>query len=337
MAPSSARLSGYLNKQEAKMNTIFAELLNDLELRKPIVEGEWAFVPLSTRKRSRLEYLTLFEAADAELVTVTEVTAEGTVSAMKVANNAALPLFIPDGITLVGCKQNRVVNVSLLIPARSAWIIPVSCVERRRWSPDSTNATPSELCDPGLRSAVCDQTTSGLLHYGTPSSNQAAIWQHVDDTLGSLGAASATSSYHAAYAAARQSPEIKCPEGANGVAIVRAGNIYSIDLFDQPSTLKKLWPRIVRGTLPMTAGSNASNVRDDDLRGFLVECLARPQGEFSPIGLGTHHRFRSDISVASGLVVDGQLLHLFAFRRDQMPPTERQDNQPRRPWWRLWQ
>lgn len=320
------------------MHAVFTDLLAELEPGEPIANGAWTFVPLSIAKKTQLEYTTLFEAVDAGLATVTEVNSEGSVAEVKVANQAPLPLFIPDGMTLVGCKQNRVVNISMVIPPQSEWRIPVSCVERLRWRPNSEKAAPSVVCDPGLRSAMCDQTTDSLLDCDSPRTDQGAVWQHVDKVLGSFGATSSTAAYHAAYDAAEPPGHITCPEGANGIAVLREGRVYSLDIFDNPATLNKLWPRIMRGTLSTATSREPATLLADDVRQFLTECFASPQGEFTPLGLGTHHRFRGRRSVASGLVVDDQLLHLCAFCKNGQAPTTttHQPARPDRPWWRLW-
>jgi hypothetical protein len=42
-----------------------------------------------------------------------------------------------DGEELIGAKQNRVLNLTILAGARSSLIIPVSCVEAGRWNMQS--------------------------------------------------------------------------------------------------------------------------------------------------------------------------------------------------------
>ena len=48
-------------------------------------------------------------------------------------NRGPKPTLIIDGEELVGAKQNRVVNLTILVAAESELIIPVSCVEAGRW------------------------------------------------------------------------------------------------------------------------------------------------------------------------------------------------------------
>ena len=46
---------------------------------------------------------------------------------------------ILDGEVLVGAKQNRVANLSIMLPPATDTVIPVSCVEACRWSYASDN------------------------------------------------------------------------------------------------------------------------------------------------------------------------------------------------------
>jgi hypothetical protein len=49
-------------------------------------------------------------------------------------NKGSRPPLIVDGEELVGAKQNRVVNLTILVAAASTLKIPVSCIEAGRWS-----------------------------------------------------------------------------------------------------------------------------------------------------------------------------------------------------------
>jgi hypothetical protein len=95
-----------------------------------------------------------------------EVTEKGDRAQMAVVNEAKLPLFLPDGTTLIGCKQNRVVNISMLLAPRKVTMIPVSCVERGRWQRFSAEAQIGDFCDPELRSRMARSTGASLRERG---------------------------------------------------------------------------------------------------------------------------------------------------------------------------
>jgi hypothetical protein len=58
-------------------------------------------------------------------------------------NLADQPVLIVDGETLDGAKQNRVVNLTILVPAHGRPVIPVSCAEAARWCARSRAFTSS--------------------------------------------------------------------------------------------------------------------------------------------------------------------------------------------------
>jgi len=84
-------------------------------------------------------YATLDEALAAGFVTVTEVSESGHVPELTIVNNGPVPVFVLDGEELVGAKQNRIVNLSILVPPHTKLPLPVSCVvcgrtTSRAWS-----------------------------------------------------------------------------------------------------------------------------------------------------------------------------------------------------------
>jgi hypothetical protein len=79
------------------------------------------------------EYLMLDDALRDGVVEITEVSEQGSVPELRVKNRAGTPVLIVDGEELVGAKQNRVLNLSVLVGAQRDTVIPVSCVEAYRW------------------------------------------------------------------------------------------------------------------------------------------------------------------------------------------------------------
>src|SRR5437667_4791990 len=79
------------------------------------------------------DYLLLEDAISQGKVRVTELHAGGSVPELRLENAANLPVLVVDGEELVGAKQNRVLNLTVLAPAKQTIVIPVSCVEDARW------------------------------------------------------------------------------------------------------------------------------------------------------------------------------------------------------------
>ena len=108
--------------------------LSALTLGEPATHRGLTVIPLTSEPEGNLKYILLEDGLDRDLVTIREVSEGGSVPELTVENRSALPLLIVDGEELVGAKQNRVANLTMLIPAEKATDIPVSCVEAGRWS-----------------------------------------------------------------------------------------------------------------------------------------------------------------------------------------------------------
>ena len=80
------------------------------------------------------EYITLREALERGVFTVTEVSEGGSVPELMVANKGDVPVLLLDGEELRGAKQNRILNTTILVAPKSSTKVPVSCVEHGRWS-----------------------------------------------------------------------------------------------------------------------------------------------------------------------------------------------------------
>ena len=73
---------------------------------------------------------------------------------LRVANPLSEHVLFYDGEELVGAKQNRILNVSVLVGARTELPIPVSCVEQGRWRHESMHFSAApHAAHPELRGA----------------------------------------------------------------------------------------------------------------------------------------------------------------------------------------
>src|SRR4051794_12669871 len=102
-----------------------------LHVGEPDVAGPLAVYPVFGPEPS-LEYLSFAEAA-ALGVTLRELEPHASVNDLIVDNPLDLPVLLYEGEELRGAQQDRTIDVSVLVPARSRLSIPVSCVEAGRW------------------------------------------------------------------------------------------------------------------------------------------------------------------------------------------------------------
>ena len=145
-------------------------------------------------------YLTLDEALAGGSVQITEVNDAGQVSALKVVVNGVVPVLLLDGEELIGAKQNRVVNLTIMAPPQRTTVIPVSCVESGRWHHVSHGfaSGPRAQFAEG-RSAKMQQVTASLEGTGNRGSDQGAVWNLLREKSARLSTVSDTSAMSAMF------------------------------------------------------------------------------------------------------------------------------------------
>jgi hypothetical protein len=97
-------------------------------------------------------FLLLSKAIEAGEAVVEEVSEAGSVPNLAVTNRASRPLLIPEGEILVAAKQNRVIDVTVLLAAGVKFTVPVSCVKAGRGRYQSQQLTARYGAPPSLRS-----------------------------------------------------------------------------------------------------------------------------------------------------------------------------------------
>ena len=152
-----------------------------------------ALLPLMAPDTGVPDYLTLEEALGEGVVLITEVSEGGHVPDLKVVNRSPKAVLIVAGEELVGAKQNRIVNVTILVAGSSEMVIPVSCVEHGRWAYSSREFdSGKKMMHASLRRehyrAVAESQESG----GDARSDQGMIWDELAAKSARMGVRSRT-------------------------------------------------------------------------------------------------------------------------------------------------
>jgi hypothetical protein len=268
------------------------------------------------------DYSTLDDAIDAGTVEITEVSEQGSVPELLVVNRGASPTLIIDGEELVGAKQNRVVNLTILVAAASTLKIPVSCVEAGRWRARSRSfaSAPRTQYASG-RAKRMAQVSYSMRRSGTRFSDQSAVWDDIAQLsarLESLSPTSAMEQVFVNHAAAvdRYVDGCRPVEGQVGALFAIGDRIAGVDLFANERTLRKLLPKLVRShAIDAIDRADARGFRPSEgaVPAFLTALDAAPQQRAAAVGLGEDVRMSTPGLVAAALVVGDSVAHLSGF------------------------
>ena len=150
------------------MDPFIAEL-DQLTLDAPRRAANLTMFPLLLPEEFAPAYLTLDGALAAGLASVTEVSETGGVPELLVKNGVAKSVLILDGEEIVGARQNRLVNLTILVEAQQTLHIPVSCVEAGRWARRSRKLAASGRAYYATgRARKLEQVPCAMRAFGTP-------------------------------------------------------------------------------------------------------------------------------------------------------------------------
>jgi hypothetical protein len=271
--------------------------------------------PLFPRRDPVARYLTLDDAL-ADGFRVTETSAQGSVPELAVENPLDTDVLLYDGEELVGAKQNRILNVTVLVAARSKLPIPVSCVEEGRWSRRSVTLDAARhISHAQLRRRKAQSLAAAPLARGAA---QADVWDEVRAKAARLEVASPTGANADTYR--RYSADIARLEGSFPAepgqcgAVLSLGDEHCLDVVSRPDAFVRLWPKLRAGYL-LDALERLDGAPADGARvAAFLDGAGRALVTRSPsAGRGDDLRLRADGLVGGGLELDGELLQLSAF------------------------
>jgi hypothetical protein len=305
------------------MNAL-SSTLQSLHIGCPITHAGLTMFPLVADRTSNPDYLLLDQVLDGALAEVSEVSDAGSVPELQFRNKADKDVLLVDGEELVGAKQNRVLNLTILVSAGKTVKIPVSCVEAGRWAWRSTRfAAGKRKLHAKARIEKMARVSRSMEESGerARSDVQAAVWRSVDDKMASLACRSETSSLHDVYDSSEARlgelrRQFEAVSGQVGAVFYVAGQPVGCEVYDSAETLAHMLPRLVDSyalDAIEEARGDAKPPTLEQVKRILERIAGEPAQSYPAIDKGQDLRIQGESLQAAALVEGDRLLHLSAF------------------------
>ena len=266
-------------------------------------------------------YVLFDDLLEQEKVEITELDEGGHVPTIKVCNRSDFDALIVDGTELHGAKQDRMVDITLIIPKKTEVPIPVSCVEQGRWSYRSKGfSSSSRTVASRLRSSKAWMVAESLKSGGTAQADQSAVWKEVDGYIARSKASSPTSAMQDVFNTHEE--ETKRIRGAlkevkaNGAVVALNGHVVALDLVASRKVFQKLWDTLLRGyalDAALERSSGFKPITKSEIESSLRLAVEASVEKHDVPGSGDYYSVTAK-DMAGGLVTLGdKLVHLMLF------------------------
>ena len=306
------------------MEKTVTKSLECLVFGDPQDDGGLTVVPLFAGGEPGTGFLTLGEALDAGLIEIGELGDGAHVPELQVDNRAPAPVLLLDGEELVGAKQNRVLNATILLKERSRTVVPVSCVEQGRWAYQTRHfAESGHMMSAALRQVKNESVGASLRTGHRFASDQSAVWEGISEQSRRAGVDSPTGAMRDVHETKRDELEARlgrfpCLPHQNGILVLVGGEVWGLDRVSLPEAFARLHGKLVRSYLmdallrPAVPPKGSALEETKKFLGELPRCAEQC---YPSVGLGQDFRYEGRRVVGSALVHGGAVVHMAFFRR----------------------
>jgi len=266
-------------------------------------------------------------------ITITEVSASGSVPELLVVNRGKTPVLLIDGEELAGGKQNRVLNNSILLKESSETRIPVSCTEQGRWSYASPSfASSGNVMAPKARAMKSRSVSRSLDASVSYLSDQGEVWNEISELSAKACFHSPTSAMNDVFKA-REDDLHRCVEVFHsvpcqiGLVDFTAARLAGFDLVSLDSAYATIHSRLIRSyaleSLLMSPGPDTSGQDFASMaNSFMHQVAATGERRFPSVGYGFDSRYRGEALAGAALVHTDEVIHSAFFQLDTTRPAD---------------
>lgn len=309
------------------MHTGVVYLLDPAKLGPAQTHRHVTLFPITAPPREPA-YIPLGRALAEGTLTIGEISEGGSVPTLRVENAGKTAVLILDGEELVGARQNRVLNTTVLVPGLSTMTVPVSCVEQGRWSYQSRTFEASDAVMARKARYGKNRSVSANLAMDRGfQSDQGRVWDDVAEVLSDVGAASPTGAMREAYESKRESLDqwaahFPCIEGQTGFLCFIAGKAAGLDAISRPEVYRDVHDKLLRSYLLDALSTKPGDGPEADPAAFFEALTALPETAYPSIGMGEDLRYDGEALCGSALAVDGACVHCAFFANEDRPASE---------------
>jgi len=325
------------------MNTKVVDFISNIKLGEIKGHKNISVIPVFLKDVAGPQYISLDEAISSGVLKIKEVSTGGNVPELVAENNGQKLILLLDGEEVIGAKQNRVLNATILLDCMSKTIIPVSCVEAHRWSYVSEEfAASKNLLNYNIRMAKQGSVNKSLKNSNLYMSNQGEIWNKINEMSHEMKVNSQTGAMNDVYRNFDEDlneyiTNLPTISGQNGVIVFIDGRIAGLDIVSQPDTYSKLHSKLiksycidalrkelVRKNKDTEKSTNAKKEQNEfpiasieRAKYFLEEVKLRNESCFKSAGLGDDYRYEGQFIIGSALVYSDSVIHMSFFKNDE--------------------
>lgn len=323
------------------MNAMISNTLSQLKCGDPQVLHNLTLVPLSDEYDEGPEYLTLGEALKRGLLSISEKSESGSVPEVKVVNMAEVAVLLLDGEELVGAKQNRVLNSTVLLTPKSETLINVSCTEQGRWSYKNRNFEDSDVVMArNIRARKSRSVSNSLSMCAGFRSDQSEVWEGIEELSQSAGVHSSTSAMRDVFSSKEDAIQeclvtFQKVEGQKGFIFAVDGAVVGMDIVSRADAYAQLHNKLVKSYVidsNLKTKAEAQTVSPECVSRFIERLSKCAETCYPSVGCGMDYRFDDQDLCGSALVYEETCIHaaFFAAPGREDNPSMRGPRQRRR-------
>lgn len=285
------------------------------------------------------DLVSLDQALENHGLKISEIDEHGSVPELRIVNPSPKKILIVDGEEVVGAKQNRVVNTTILLAPESKTTVPVSCVEEGRWAYRNKHFTSaSHSMSAELRRRKTDSVTRNLRRGSQFEADQAEVWRGIERKYASLAVNQSPTMamsdlYEWTRPTSNQYLKAFSPVACQiGIAVLINGEIAGIEVINHFDVFRNNHKKLVHSyvmdaieTSSHNSGSQLYSPRSKTVK-FIDSIKAAGVEKRSSVALGKDIRLESKKIIGAGLEFGESILQLSAFPNSENTSSRRPTN-----------